>query len=55
MAHTLAIEVIAEGVENIQQLNKLKSMGCLYYQGFLFGEPLEFKPFEEHLLKEPLI
>jgi diguanylate cyclase (GGDEF)-like protein/PAS domain S-box-containing protein len=51
MAHTLAIEVIAEGVENIQQLKKLKSMGCLYYQGFLFGEPLEFKPFEEHLLK----
>lgn len=49
MAHSLSVDVIAEGVENAQQLNKLKSMGCNQYQGYFLGEPLEYEAFEKFL------
>jgi EAL domain-containing protein (putative c-di-GMP-specific phosphodiesterase class I) len=38
MAHTLNIEVIAEGVERVEQLDLLKSFGCDLAQGFLFSK-----------------
>jgi EAL domain-containing protein (putative c-di-GMP-specific phosphodiesterase class I) len=38
MAHTLNIEVIAEGVERVEQLELLKSFGCDLAQGFLFSK-----------------
>lgn len=38
MAHTLNIEVIAEGVERVEQLALLKSFGCDLAQGFLFSK-----------------
>jgi len=37
MAHTLNMEVIAEGVERVEQLDLLKSLGCDLAQGFLFS------------------
>ncbi|MFA5807649.1 MAG: EAL domain-containing protein [bacterium] len=38
MAHSLNIEVIAEGVERVEQLDLLKSFGCDLAQGFLFSK-----------------
>ncbi|MDD3342431.1 MAG: EAL domain-containing protein [Sulfurospirillaceae bacterium] len=35
----LDIDVIAEGVETEEQFACLKTMGCLYFQGYLFGKP----------------
>ncbi len=35
LAHGLRLRVIAEGVENPQQLERLRALGCDQYQGFL--------------------
>lgn len=40
MAHTLGIEVVAEGVETEAQRTFLAMHGCQIYQGFLFCRPL---------------
>ena len=39
MARHLNIEVIAEGVESWQQLEKLRELGCDLVQGFLLAKP----------------
>ncbi len=41
MAHALQKEVVAEGIERIDQLKLLKSLGCERGQGFLFGRPVD--------------
>ena len=40
MAHNLGIDVIAEGVETQQQLQKLRNLNCAYAQGYLFSPPV---------------
>jgi diguanylate cyclase (GGDEF)-like protein/PAS domain S-box-containing protein len=40
MAHTLGMEVVAEGVEYNEQIATLISMGCEFGQGFLFSRPV---------------
>jgi len=39
MAHSLDLEVIAEGVESAEQMEFLKTRRCDYLQGYLFGYP----------------
>lgn len=39
LAHSLRIEVTAEGVETAAQFDFLQSVGCDYIQGYYFGEP----------------
>jgi diguanylate cyclase (GGDEF)-like protein/PAS domain S-box-containing protein len=39
LAHGLGITVIAEGVENTEQLEYLRAAGCNEVQGFLIGRP----------------
>jgi diguanylate cyclase (GGDEF)-like protein/PAS domain S-box-containing protein len=40
MAESLKMEVIAEGVETVEQLRFLAAHGCFAVQGFLFSRPL---------------
>jgi EAL domain-containing protein (putative c-di-GMP-specific phosphodiesterase class I) len=40
MAHTLRMQVIAEGVENPQQWTFLQNIGCDYAQGWYLGMPM---------------
>jgi EAL domain-containing protein (putative c-di-GMP-specific phosphodiesterase class I) len=46
MAHMLNLNVIAEGVETLEQQQILLSNGCTHYQGYLFGKPLPIDEFE---------
>lgn len=39
LAHAHDMQVVAEGVETPQQADALRSMGCEYGQGWLFGHP----------------
>lgn len=39
MGHSLRMEVIAEGVETVGQLEVLRELNCDVVQGFLFGKP----------------
>lgn len=48
-AHSLNLKVIAEGVENEDQLNFLKKEGCDHYQGYLFSKPMPIDEFEDYL------
>ena len=41
MAKWLGIEVIAEGVETVQQADFLRSIGCDCVQGYLYAAPME--------------
>ncbi len=45
MAHSLGLDVIAEGVETEAQLSFLRSIGCGCYQGYLFGRPVPIERF----------
>jgi diguanylate cyclase (GGDEF)-like protein/PAS domain S-box-containing protein len=46
MAHSLRLEVIAEGVETEEQLCQLHELGCDYLQGFLFLKPVDTEAVE---------
>ncbi len=46
MAHSLNLEVIAEGVETEEQRQLLMDIDCLQFQGYLFGRPLPIDAFE---------
>jgi EAL domain-containing protein (putative c-di-GMP-specific phosphodiesterase class I) len=40
LAHELALEVVAEGIETRAQLTALRSVGCSFGQGYLFAHPM---------------
>ncbi|MBQ6327283.1 MAG: PAS domain-containing protein, partial [Clostridia bacterium] len=52
MAKTMAIPVIVEGVETIEQINFLADLGCRYMQGYYFYRPMPVEEFE-NLIADP--
>lgn len=51
VCHEMGIDSIAEGVEEKEQLDILKSFGCTYAQGYFFNKPLPIKDFERKYLE----
>ena len=41
MAQNLGIEVVAEGIERKEHLEKLQNWGCNYGQGYFFSKPMD--------------
>ncbi|QDP01771.1 EAL domain-containing protein [Thalassotalea sp. PS06] len=50
IAHNLGLDVVAEGVENQNQLDYLKSKQCEQLQGYLYSKPLSEEDFSRYLL-----
>jgi len=40
LAHTMGLQVVAEGTETEAQISKLKSLGCEMVQGFFYSRPV---------------
>jgi diguanylate cyclase (GGDEF)-like protein/PAS domain S-box-containing protein len=41
LAHKLKLTAIAEGIETLQQLDRLRELGCDLGQGYLFSQPVD--------------
>ncbi len=52
LARVLGMDVVAEGIETVQQYRLLRDLGCRYGQGFLFARPLPAEAVT-HLLRLP--
>ena len=50
MAHSLDLDVIAEGVETEEQRQMLLKKGCTQFQGYLFSKPVSTEQFEALLI-----
>ena len=55
LAHSLKLNVVAEGVETIEQSDRLRSLGCDELQGFLFSKAVPADIFEARFLKSSMI
>ena len=53
LAHALALEVVAEGVETEEQLVALATVGCDIAQGYYFSRPVPAERITELLATEP--
>ncbi len=51
LAKILNMEVLAEGVEDMNQVQILKDLDCYNIQGFVYSKPVEFEKFKDILAK----
>lgn len=47
MGHVMGFDVISEGVEEPEQLETLRDIGCDFIQGFIWGRPLSSEDAEK--------
>ena len=55
IARHLKVPVVAEGVENAEQYERLRRAGCDLIQGYYFSRPLPPEAFEELIVKDQKI
>ena len=51
MAQSLSMKIVAEGVEEREQVDLLKRLGCHYIQGYVFAKPMSVNVFERFFKK----
>lgn len=49
MAHSLGMQVVAEGIETVQQWDLLVKAGCDFGQGYYFAKPMSADMFEQYV------
>ncbi len=52
MARALGLDVVAEGVETLEQLSELKRLGCDFAQGYYFSRPVAAGQFARLLTEQ---
>jgi diguanylate cyclase (GGDEF)-like protein/PAS domain S-box-containing protein len=55
MGKNLGLKVVAEGVETIEQVEKLRQMGCRYAQGYYFSVPLDASAATDLIMEKQFI
>ena len=50
LAETIGVRICVEGVEEIEQVEKLRSMKVQYIQGYYYGKPMRAEDFEKKYL-----
>ncbi|MEX2354026.1 MAG: EAL domain-containing protein, partial [Gammaproteobacteria bacterium] len=50
LAHNLKMKVTAEGVENVEHVNKLNEYGCDLLQGYYFSKPVPLQELQDKFL-----
>jgi diguanylate cyclase (GGDEF)-like protein len=51
LAHSIKLNIVAEGVETEEQLCLLKQLNCDVVQGYFFSKPLKPEEFEQFIMK----
>ena len=51
IGHIMGFDVISEGVEEAEQLETLKEIGCDFIQGFIWGKPLPLEEAEKLIME----
>ena len=54
MGHSLGMDIVAEGVETIENLDFLKAQGCDMVQGYLISRPIPAEQLTAMLNQENL-
>ena len=53
MAHSIGLSVCLEGIETMDERERLHILGPDYMQGYLFGKPVDVSTFEKLNINEP--
>ena len=53
LALNLGMDVVAEGVENVEQMVALQTLGCAHAQGFYFSRPIDISACDSLIAAQP--
>ena len=54
LVHSLGLQVVAEGVEDVEVHSELRGLGCDYAQGYFYGQPESLEAVEQLLAADTL-